>query len=51
MTDALLLMDIQNAIFGQFGAGDDYLDRVVAAQATAEAANRHAVGEGGWPLH
>jgi nicotinamidase-related amidase len=37
MTDALLLMDIQNGTVGRFGAGDDYLDRVVAAQATAEA--------------
>ena len=37
MTDALLLMDIQNGVVGRFGAGDDYLDRVVAAQATAEA--------------
>jgi nicotinamidase-related amidase len=37
VTDALLLMDIQNGVVGRFGAGDDYLDRVVAAQATAEA--------------
>jgi nicotinamidase-related amidase len=37
MTDALLLMDIQNGVVERFGAGDDYLDRVVAAQATAEA--------------
>jgi nicotinamidase-related amidase len=37
MTDALLLMDIQNGVVGRFGAGDDYLDRVVAAEATAEA--------------
>jgi nicotinamidase-related amidase len=31
-------MDIQNGIVSRFGARDDYLDRVVAAQATAEAA-------------
>jgi hypothetical protein len=37
MTDALLLMGIQNGVVGRFGAGDDYLDRVVAAHATAEA--------------
>jgi hypothetical protein len=30
-------MDIQNGVVGRFGAGDDYLDRVVAAQAAAEA--------------
>ena len=30
-------MDIQNGTASRFGAGDDYLDRVVAAQATAEA--------------
>jgi hypothetical protein len=37
MTDPLLLKDIQNGVVGRFGAGDDYLHRVVAAQATAEA--------------
>ena len=38
MTSALLLMDIQNSIVDRFGAGDDYLDRVVAAQEHAEQA-------------
>jgi hypothetical protein len=34
MTGALLLMDIQNGVVGRFGAGDDYFDRVAAAQST-----------------
>jgi nicotinamidase-related amidase len=36
MTHALLLMDIQNGVVEQFDAGDEYLARVVAAQAKAE---------------
>jgi nicotinamidase-related amidase len=36
MTQALLLMDIQNGTVERFAAGDEYLDRVVAAQAKAE---------------
>jgi nicotinamidase-related amidase len=36
MTQALLLMDIQNGTVERFDAGDEYLDRVVAAQAKAE---------------
>jgi nicotinamidase-related amidase len=36
MTEALLLMDIQNGAVERFAAGDEYLDRVVAAQAKAE---------------
>jgi nicotinamidase-related amidase len=35
-TQALLLMDIQNGTVDRFAAGDEYLDRVVAAQAKAE---------------
>lgn len=38
MTEALLLMDIQNGIVDHFAADEDYLDRVVAAQVKAEAA-------------
>jgi nicotinamidase-related amidase len=38
MTQALLLMDLQNDIVGRFGGTDDYLDRVVAAQERAEVA-------------
>ncbi|MGZ4572222.1 MAG: cysteine hydrolase family protein [Blastococcus sp.] len=38
MTQALLLMDVQNGIVDRFGADDGYLDRVVAAQERAEAA-------------
>ena len=38
MTTALLLMDLQNAIVERYGAGDDYFDRVVAAQERAEQA-------------
>jgi nicotinamidase-related amidase len=36
MTQALLLMDIQNGIVERFDAGVEYLDRVVAVQAKAE---------------
>jgi hypothetical protein len=36
MTQALLLMDIQNGTVERFDAGDEYLDRVVAAQAKAD---------------
>lgn len=32
MTDALLLMDLQNDVVNRFEATDAYLDRVVAAQ-------------------
>jgi len=32
MTQALLLMDVQNGIVDRFGSDDAYLDRVVAAQ-------------------
>jgi nicotinamidase-related amidase len=39
MTQALLIMDVQNAILDRFGPADDYLDRVVAAQAKAEDAS------------
>ena len=38
MTEALLLMDIQNGIVSRFAAGDAYLDRVVAVQERAEQA-------------
>ena len=38
MSQALLLMDIQNGIIDRIGAGEAYLDRVVATQARAEAA-------------
>jgi nicotinamidase-related amidase len=38
MTQALLLMDLQNGILGRFADNDPYLDRVVAAQERAEAA-------------
>lgn len=38
MTQALLLMDIQNGIVERFGAADAYLDRVVATQERAEQA-------------
>jgi nicotinamidase-related amidase len=38
MTQALLLMDIQNAIVSRFPATGDYLDRVVATQERAEQA-------------
>jgi nicotinamidase-related amidase len=38
MTQALLLMDLQNGILERFGAGDEYLDRIVATQERAEAA-------------
>ena len=36
MTQALLLMDVQNGIVDRFGAGEAYLDRMVAAQQRAE---------------
>jgi nicotinamidase-related amidase len=36
MTQALLLMDVQNGIVGRFGAADAYLDRMVATQQRAE---------------
>jgi nicotinamidase-related amidase len=38
MTQALLLMDLQNAIIDRFTPHEDYLDRVVAAQEKAEGA-------------
>ena len=38
MTQALLIMDVQNGIVGRFGATDAYLGRVVAAQERAERA-------------
>jgi nicotinamidase-related amidase len=38
MTQALLLMDIQNSVLDRFDAGEPYLDRVVAVQERAEAA-------------
>jgi len=38
MTQALLIMDVQNGIVGRFGATEAYLDRVVAAQQRAEQA-------------
>jgi nicotinamidase-related amidase len=38
MTQALLLMDIQNGIVNRFEANEAYLDRVVAAQERAEQA-------------
>jgi nicotinamidase-related amidase len=38
MTQALLLMDIQNGIVSRFEANEAYLDRVVAAQERAEQA-------------
>ena len=38
MTQALLLMDLQNGIINRFDAVDGYLDRVVAAQEKAEQA-------------
>jgi nicotinamidase-related amidase len=36
MTQALLIMDVQNGIVDRFGAAEAYLDRVVAAQQRAE---------------
>lgn len=39
MTQALMLMDMQNGLVERFGATDDYLDRVVVVQARAEAAS------------
>jgi nicotinamidase-related amidase len=38
MTQALLIMDVQNGIVGRFGAAEDYLDRLVATQEKAESA-------------
>jgi nicotinamidase-related amidase len=38
MTQALLLMDIQNSVVDRFGAGEPYIDKVVATQERAEAA-------------
>jgi nicotinamidase-related amidase len=38
MTQALLLMDLQNSILDRIGAGEPYLDKVVAAQERAERA-------------
>ena len=38
MTQALLIMDVQNGIVDRFGAPEAYLDRVVAAQQRAERA-------------
>jgi nicotinamidase-related amidase len=38
MTKALLLMDIQNSVLDRVGAGEPYLDKVVAVQERAEAA-------------
>jgi nicotinamidase-related amidase len=38
MTQALLLMDIQPSILDRVGAGEPYLDKVVAAQERAETA-------------
>lgn len=38
MTQALLLMDVQNGIVDRIGADDSYLDRVVGAQQRAEQA-------------
>jgi nicotinamidase-related amidase len=38
MAQALLLMDLQNGIIERYGAGDAYLDRVVATQERAERA-------------
>ena len=38
MTQALLVMDVQNGIVDRFGAAEAYLDRVVAAQERAERA-------------
>ena len=38
MTQALLIMDVQNGTVGRFGATEAYLDRVVAAQQRAEQA-------------
>lgn len=38
MTQALLIMDVQNGIVGRFGAAEAYLDRVVATQERAEQA-------------
>ena len=38
MTQALLIMDVQNGIVDRFGAAEAYLDRVVAAQERAEQA-------------
>ena len=39
MTQALLLMDIQNGLIDWVGAGSDYVDRVVATQERAEQAD------------
>ncbi|HTC67990.1 MAG TPA: isochorismatase family cysteine hydrolase [Acidothermaceae bacterium] len=39
MTQALLLMDIQYGVLERVGAGDAYLDQVVAVQERAERAN------------
>jgi nicotinamidase-related amidase len=38
MTQALLLMDLQNSVLDRFGATEPYIDKVVAAQERAEAA-------------
>jgi nicotinamidase-related amidase len=38
MTQALLLMDIQNSVLDRVGAGESYLDKVVTVQERAEAA-------------
>lgn len=38
MTEALLVMDVQNGIVSRFDAGDGYVDRVVTAQERAEQA-------------
>jgi len=38
MTQALLLTDLQNSVLGRVGAGEPYLDRVVAVQERAETA-------------
>lgn len=38
MTQALLLMDLQNGIVDRYGATEDYLDRVVGIQQGAEEA-------------
>jgi hypothetical protein len=40
MTQALLLMDLQNSVLGRVGAGESYLDKVVAVQERAELAQR-----------
>lgn len=43
MTQALLLMDLQNGILERFRAPEDYLDRVVATQEQAEHSGRLVV--------